>query len=64
MSVFCIGVIFAFIENSCVAQHIAIMNDLKIYEKSLEPDFCDDVVEKINLFNDNCQPQVEILDCG
>jgi hypothetical protein len=40
------------------------MNDLKTYEKILDPEFCEDIVEKINLFNVDCQPQVEILDCG
>jgi hypothetical protein len=40
------------------------MDDFKIYEKSLDPEFCDILVKKINLFDDNCQPQVEILDCG
>ena len=60
----CIGVIFGFTGNSCVIQHIEIMNDLKIYGDTLNSEFCDDLVEKINLFNDDCQPQVEILDCG
>ena len=64
ISVSCIGVIFGFTGNSCVIQHIAIMNDLKTYEKILDPEFCENIVEKINLFNVDCQPQVEILDCG
>ncbi len=49
---------------SCVIQHIAIMADLKSYEKSLDPEFCDVLVEKINLFDANCKPEIEILDCG
>jgi hypothetical protein len=40
------------------------MNDLKIYGETFNPEFCNDLVEKINLFNNDCQPQVEILDCG
>jgi hypothetical protein len=40
------------------------MADLKSYEKSLDPEFCNVLVEKINLFNDDCKPEVEILDCG
>jgi len=47
-----------------VIQHIAIMADLGSYEKSLDPEFCDVLVEKINLFNADCKPEVEILDCG
>ena len=51
-------------QNSCGIQHIAIINDLNKYEKSLEPEFCEILVEKIELFNDGCEPKIEILDCG
>jgi hypothetical protein len=56
--------IIGFTLHSCGMQHIAIMVDLKSYEKSLDPEFCDVLVEKINLFNADCKPEVEILDCG
>ncbi|MBI5860170.1 MAG: hypothetical protein HZB73_05765 [Nitrosarchaeum sp.] len=59
-----IGIIFGFVAYSCGIQHIAIISDLESYEKSLDPEFCDVLVEKINLFNDDCKPEVEILDCG
>ncbi|MDO8641910.1 MAG: hypothetical protein Q7R33_10330 [Nitrosarchaeum sp.] len=62
--VFTIGIILGFTVYSCGIQHIAIMADLKSYEKSLDPEFCDVLVEKINLFDTNCKPEVEILDCG
>lgn len=62
--VFTIGIILGFIVYSCGIQHIAIMADLKSYEKSLDPEFCDVLVEKITLFDANCKPEVEILDCG
>ncbi len=62
--VFTIGIILGFTVYSCVIQHIAIMADLKSYEKSLDPEFCDVLVEKINLFDANCKPEIEILDCG
>jgi hypothetical protein len=52
------------LDDSCGIRHIAIMNDLQTYEKSLNPEFCEDLVEKIDNFNYECQPQVEILDCG
>ncbi|MGI0056314.1 MAG: hypothetical protein ACREAK_02935 [Nitrosarchaeum sp.] len=64
MSIFIIGLILGFAVYPCGIQHIAIMADLESYEKSLDPEFCDVLVEKINLFNDECKPQVEILDCG
>jgi len=60
----CIVVVFGFTINSCLIQHIEILNDIKTYEKSLNPEFCDDLVKKIDLFNDDCKPQVDILDCG
>ncbi|MBS3926756.1 MAG: hypothetical protein KGZ34_08730 [Nitrosarchaeum sp.] len=50
--------------SSCGVQHIVIINDLKSYESSFDPEFCDGLVERINLFNDKCEPKVEILDCG
>ncbi len=52
------------LDDSCGIRHIAIINDLQTYEKSLDPEFCEDLVEKIDNFNYECQPQVEILDCG
>ncbi len=51
-------------DSSCGIRHIAIMNDLQTFEKSLDPEFCEELVEKIDDFNYQCQPQVEILDCG
>jgi len=51
-------------DNSCGVKHILIVNDLKSYEQSLDPEFCEDLVEKIDLFNSQCEPQIEILDCG
>jgi len=41
-----------------------ILNEIASYEQSLEPEFCEIIVEKIDLFNDDCEPQIEILDCG
>ena len=52
------------LDDSCGIRHIAIINDLQTFEKSLNPEFCEDLVEKIDNFNYECQPQVEILDCG
>ncbi len=62
--IFTIGLILGFVVYPCGIQHITITADLESYGKSLDPKFCDVLVEKINLFNDNCKPKVEILDCG
>jgi len=53
-----------FSDSSCGIRHIAIINDLKSYETSLDPEFCEELVQKIDSFNIQCNPQVEILDCG
>lgn len=50
--------------NSCGTRHIFIINEIKIFEKTLDPEFCEELIEKIDNFNLECQPQVEILDCG
>ena len=51
-------------DSSCGLRHIAIITDLKSYETSLDPEFCEELVQKIDSFNMQCTPQVEILDCG
>lgn len=51
-------------QNLCGIQHMVIINDLNKYEKSLEPEFCEILVEKIELFNEQCEPKIQILDCG
>ena len=51
-------------DTSCGVEHMSILNEIKIYEKSLDPEFCELVLEKIDSFNDRCNPILEILDCG
>ena len=62
--IFAVATVLGFMVYSCGFRHIEIMTDLNSYEKSLDPEFCDALVEKINLFNIDCNPKVEILDCG
>ena len=57
-------VLIVFTGDSCGVQHIIILNEIKSYEQSFEPELCESVVEKIDSFNDQCGPQIEILDCG
>ena len=59
-----IVILISLTEYSCGIQHMIILNEITSYEKSLEPEFCEIIVEKIDLFNDDCEPQIEILDCG
>ncbi len=59
-----VGILISFTGYSCGIQHMIILNQITSYEQSLEPEFCEIIVEKIDLFNDDCEPQIEILDCG
>ncbi|MDH3394546.1 MAG: hypothetical protein OEL52_00155 [Nitrosopumilus sp.] len=54
----------SFTGNSCGIEYILIINDISSYEQSLDPEFCEIIVEKIDLFIDSCESQIEILDCG
>ena len=59
-----IPMLIIFSDDSCGIRHMIISNEITSYEKSLDPEFCEIIIEKIDLFNDNCEPQIEILDCG
>ncbi len=50
--------------DSCGIQHISILNDIQKYEQTLDPEFCESIVYRIDDFNDMCEPEIEILDCG
>ena len=45
-------------------KHNEIGNEINSYEQSLDPEICEVLVEKIDLFNAECSPYVEILDCS
>ena len=59
-----VAILICSISYSCGMQHVLIINEIALYEKSLDPEFCEMIVEKIDLFNDECKPEIEILDCG
>jgi hypothetical protein len=50
--------------NSCGIQHVTLVNDIKIFEQNSDPEFCENTVNKILEFNEQCEPYIEILDCG
>ena len=62
--IFIIIIIFFSYDTSCGVDHMSLLNEIKIYEKSLDLEFCQLVLEKIDSFNDRCNPTLEILDCG
>jgi len=53
-----------FANNSCNVDHFVITNDIVSYEKSLDPEICENILERIDLYNDHCESEIEILDCG
>jgi len=50
--------------NSCGIQHVTLLNDIKTFEQNGDPEFCETTVNKILEFNEQCEPYIEILDCG
>jgi len=50
--------------NSCGIQHVTLLNDIKTFELNNDPEFCENTVNKILEFNEQCEPYIEILDCG
>lgn len=50
--------------NSCGIKHVNILNDLQKYENDLDPEFCEELVYRIIELNENCDTDIEILDCG
>ncbi|MCV0400405.1 MAG: hypothetical protein K5777_00275 [Nitrosopumilus sp.] len=57
-------VLLGFTNNSCSVEHVLISGEIYSYEKSLDPESCENILEKIDLYNDQCRPEIEILDCG
>ena len=59
-----VAVLIVFNNNSCSVDAIMITSDISTYEQSLDPEFCENILEQIDLYNDQCEHQIEILDCG
>ncbi len=56
--------LIGFTDNYCNVESIVISNEVYSYEKSLDPELCENILEKIDLHNEKCSSQIEILDCG
>ncbi len=50
--------------NSCGIRHVTLINDIKTFEQNGDPEFCETTVNNILEFNQQCEPYIEILDCG
>ncbi len=62
--IFIACITFVVYQNSCELQHVNLLADIDKYEQTLDPDLCHSLIERIDSINDNCDVQVEILDCG
>jgi len=56
--------VLMFANNSCNVDHFVITNDIVSYEKSLDPEICENILEQIDLYNAHCESEIAILDCG
>ena len=56
--------VIGFIGDSCSVDNIVITNEILSYEKSLDPEQCENILEQIYSYNDMCISEIEILDCG
>ena len=59
-----IVIFFYSYDSSCGVKHMSILNQIQIYDETLDPEFCEVILDKIDSFNDGCSPTFEILDCG
>ena len=50
--------------NTCGVRHVNLISDLQTYEDDMDPEFCDSLVNKILIFNEECDSYIEIVDCG
>ncbi len=59
-----VALVVGFMGDFCVVDNFIITNEISSYEKSLDPELCENILEKINSYNDMCISEIEILDCG
>ena len=50
--------------NSCPINHVTVVNELNQYQKTLDPELCDNLVNKIIELNKECGIEIEPIDCG
>ena len=62
--IFFVMLILVFVNFSCGVNYVLISTDISSYEQSLNPEFCEMIVDRIDMFNDDCESKIEILDCG
>jgi hypothetical protein len=43
---------------------VAVVNELKKYQETLDPEFCENLENKIIELNEECGIEIEPIDCG
>ena len=60
-----IVILYSFaVTDKCPLKQIDVLNDMKKYEITKDPELCDDINTRIIQLNNNCGIEMEILDCG
>ena len=60
-----IVILYSFaVTDKCPLKQIDILNDMKKYEITKDPELCDDINNRIIQLNNKCGIKMEILDCG
>jgi len=50
--------------NSCPVKHVAVVNELMQFQETLDPELCDNLLNKIIELNEECGIEIEPIDCG
>lgn len=59
------GILLTFtLSDSCVYKHASILGKMSDLEKNFDPVTCEIILDRIIIFNDECEPEIEIMDCG
>jgi hypothetical protein len=53
-----------YLSNTCPIKQINVLNDMKKYEITKDPELCDYINNRIIQLNNQCGIEMEILDCG
>ncbi len=52
------------VSDRCLIKQIDVLNDMKKYETTKNPELCDELNNRIVQLNNQCGIKMEILDCG
>lgn len=58
------GIVLVQVFDSCQLRQLSVMSDLEKYKKSLDPQQCVILVDRIVTLNSECKTSFDIVDCG